>query len=244
MERRVYKSILKHEEKDWWYRGLRNIVQSYIKTYKRQQGGKLLDVGCGTGYFMKQLSLRWDVYGIDISKQAINMAKARSLKNIKLASVEKIPYKNGFFNIILVLDVLEHVENEIIALKEIKRVLATDGIAIFNSPAYNFLWSYHDETAKHLRRYTKKQLQEKLEEAGFKILKITYINSLLFPIAFTHRLISKAFPPKNRKTDIDSAPRSLHSAFYKIFSFESRLIKSLNFPFGLSVSAVVTKKGV
>ena len=169
------------------------------------------------------------------------MAKSKRLKNIHLASIERLPFKNDYFDVILILDVIEHVQDDRLALSEVYRVLKPGGIAIFNTPAFKFLWSYHDISAKHIRRYTVKNLVKKLQNENFLILKISYINCLLFPIAFIHRLLTKIFPPNRLATDIGSVPDFLNEIFYRVFAWEGFFLERFDLPLGLSVSAVVTK---
>lgn len=241
MDSFVYERIKNAEENDWWYRSLRKIIFQYIKKYHPITEGRLLDIGCGTGYLLKILERNWDVYGVDISLRAVEMAKSKGLKKIRLASIENLPFGNNFFDVILVLDVIEHVQNDRLALSEVYRVLKPGGIAIFNTPAFQFLWSYHDISAKHVRRYTATNFSGKLRQEKFSILKISYINSLLFPFAFIHRLFTKFFPPIKIDTDIGSVPGFLTEIFYRVFAWESFLLERFNLPWGLSVSAVVTK---
>lgn len=241
MELFVYQKIMAHEEKDWWYRGLRNILLSYLKKFSTDEKGKVLDVGCGTGFLMKMLSEKLEVYGIDPSSEAIKLAQSKGLKSAIQASIEKIPFPDNYFGVVFCVDVLEHVKNDVKALKEMYRVLKPGGIAILNTPAYEFLWSQHDNSANHYRRYSCESLENKIKATHFKVLKLTYINSLLFPIALIHRLSLKYFFNSSVATDIDSVPGPIQPLFYKIFSFESYLLGKLNFPFGLSVSAVIQK---
>lgn len=248
MKKFVYQKLLEHEREDWWNRALRNIVLSYLKKYSKVKHGLLLDVGFGTGFLLEKLKSDWKTFGIDNSKFAVAMAQQRGLKNIKLASADKIPFPANFFDAILVLDVLEHIKNELPVLEEIRRVLKPGGIVVFNNPAYQFLWSYHDETAKHFRRYTTSEFSSKLQKSGFQILKLTYINFFLFPIALVHRLSARIKKPKEKKSDVGIVPDIFQTIFYKIFSSEIYILRfinkvcpSINFPWGLSVSCVATK---
>ncbi len=237
----VYERIKNAEETDWWYMGLRQIVAMYLRKYYLANGRKLLDVGCGTGYFLKILKKDWEVFGVDISQKAITMSRSRGLENIIQGSIEKLPYANDSFDVILVLDVIEHVKNDVLALSEVYRVLKPNGIAVFNTPAFKFLWSYHDISADHVRRYTQSELTGKLQKVKFKILKVSYINFLLFPLALIQRLIAKFFPPLELQTAIGVVPFIFNQIFYKIFTWEKLLLETFNLPWGLSVSAVVTK---
>ena len=243
MERFVYNLIESGEKDDWWYRVMRKVVWNYLDWFGGESSGTLLDIGCGTGYTLMELKKRgWKTYGIEIEKKMVEKAKSLGLDQVKEGDAVKLPWSQNKFDAVLMLDVLEHVREEEKALAEAYRVLKQGGILILNCPAYNWLWSYHDDSAKHMRRYTRRQLKQKVIKTGFSIDKATYLNWLLFPIVAGVRLVSRLGRGKAAKSDVGRVPFWARSWLYIIFSSELRVLKYINFPYGLSVSIVAKKR--
>jgi len=136
----------------------------------------------------------------------------------------------------LALDVIEHIDNDLIALRELKRVTKPDGLILITVPAYQFLWSAHDLAHHHKRRYSSKILKNKLKEAGFEILKLSYFNTILSPIIISLRLIKKLIHSK--KPDIGTVNPLLNYLLKLLFYIEAPIIKYFNLPFGISLVAV------
>ncbi|MCK4553665.1 class I SAM-dependent methyltransferase, partial [Candidatus Parcubacteria bacterium] len=156
MQELFYKIIYKTEQQNWWYRARRIIIKQLIKKYIQKIRPKILDVGCGTGLLFKELQQYADVYGIDSSPSSINFCVKRGLSNIKLGDATAIPHDDNFFDIVLALDLLEHIKDDNLAIQEIKRVVRKEGIIIIFVPAFKFLWGITDEISSHYRRYRKK----------------------------------------------------------------------------------------
>jgi len=126
------------------------------------------------------------------------------------------------------------------SLKTIKELLTATGTAIITVPAYMFLWSHFDEINEHKRRYTLTELKNKLEQAGFRIEKISYYNTFLFPIAYVVRKLNN-FLGRNGVSDIEMPSDIMNNLLRRVFSSEKSLLRYCNFPFGVSVLAVVKK---
>jgi SAM-dependent methyltransferase len=144
--------------------------------------------------------------------------------------------------VVLVLDVLEHIEEDRKAIAEIRRVLKPNGVVISFVPAFMMLWGITDEASHHFRRYTKPELVGKLEEANFKIIRSSYFNTFLFFPILLVRKLSKFFPQKykpEQETDIRS--EFMNKVFYLIFKLESLVLRIINFPFGVSLMVIGRK---
>jgi SAM-dependent methyltransferase len=248
MKKEEYKVMFNIEDTYWWYVGLRKLVLTFIDGInKRRENLKILDAGCGTGKTLDDCR-SYNIYGMDFSGEAIMYCKLRGLDNLIIGSICNLPFKKDSFDIVISLDVLYHknVENEVETLKGLYQVMNKGGWLLLNLPAYNFLRSTHDEAIHTKRRYTGKDLKEKLEEAGFKIERITYRNTILFPIAVTKRIIEKIFPidSENVESDLKPLPNLVNKLFSHLLFFENKLITfGVNFPFGLSIYCVARKKG-
>jgi hypothetical protein len=136
------------------------------------------------------------------------------------------------------LDVIEHIDDDISALVSIKSMLSKGGFAVITVPAYKFLWSPFDDMNHHRRRYNLSMLEEKLISAGFIIKKISYFNFFLFPLALISKLFNRI---SNRSgiSDLDVPPIFINKLMAKIFQTEQIFLKKINFPFGVSIIAIV-----
>jgi SAM-dependent methyltransferase len=247
MEKHEYKNMFYVEEDSWWYVGLRKLVFSYINKFSNEKViPRILDAGCGTGRIVEECKV-YNAYGMDISQEAIKFCTLRNLNKLLRGSISKIPFKNNTFDIVISLDVLYHmrVKDDSETLKELYRVINNNGILLLNLPAFNFLKSGHDKAMHTKRRYTIRDLKEKVEKAGFIVDRITYRNTILFPIALIMRIMTRLFlkDTVNTRSDNKQLPGLLNTFLKNLMLLENRVIISgLNLPFGLSLYCVARKK--
>src|SRR3989344_1275265 len=186
-----YEVVYRTERDHWWYRVRRELAKKLIAIYAGKGGGlHILDIGCGTGALMTELASLGEVEGVDASEIAIEYCRSRGLTRVRVGSAEALPYPEGTFDIVLALDVLEHVRDDRVAIAEIRRVLKQGGAAVIFVPAFRFLWGAIDELGEHFRRYTLRELRAKLAESGFGVRYSSYFNFFLFlPILFVRKLV-------------------------------------------------------
>lgn len=241
MQDSAYDMIYELEANHWWYRVKRRIVLRILKTWAHGRTNlSVLDIGCGTGQLMQELQQFGTIDGIDISVRAVAYCKERGLSPV-VASASALPFEDNSFDAIVMLDVLEHLEDDNNGAKELVRVLSPKGLVIVTVPAYMFLWGGTDVAVHHFRRYTKKQLIEVLENAGLEINRASYYNTFLFPPIAVFRGLVRFFKIPVESEHTLGGPignKILHS----IFSLESKLFPYLNFPFGVSILVVASKK--
>ncbi len=240
----LLKEMYDMEGNYWWHRGKRANVLSQIKKFAKGKDLKILDVGCGTGYLLKELQNNREAYGIDISKQSLSFCKKRGLKNLKHWDIEEKPYPQITFNVVSALDVIEHIKNDTQAMKNIAKSLKKDGIIIFATPAFPFLWSYWDELAGHYRRYDKKTLMKLFEDSGFKVEFINYTNVLIFLPVVAIRIIKQKLGIKelnDNTSDFIKVPKLINEILYLVLRFEAFISSFLSLPFGLSFIVVGRK---
>jgi len=231
MEEGLYHKFAEVEDVHWWFVGRRAILVDQIGQYVRF-ADRLLDVGCGTGGNMEALSEIYRVQGIDDSAVAIEYCWERDLFTALHTSIESVPSNN--FHGVMMLDVVEHVDDDIGLLKEARRILLPSGKLFITVPAYQWMWSTHDEINGHQRRYTAKILRRVLELAGFKVEEVSYFNCLLFPAAALQRFLAP-------NADGLNVPK-LNRLLLKIFLLEKYLLRHISLPFGLSILAVASKE--
>lgn len=244
MEKKEYEILFNLEGDYWWHVGLRNLVFSYVdKCFSKKRNLRTLDAGCGTGKLLEECK-DYDAYGLDFSEEALKFCKLRNLKNLVRGSISATPFKSDSFDTVISLDVLYYITDEenISTLKELYRIINKNGKLLLNLPAYNFLQSTHDKAVHIKQRYAKKNLKEKIEKAGFNMEKITYRNTILFPIAVIMRVIKKFFLKNRIESDLKPLPVLFNKIFTLILNIENRLILSgINFPFGLSLFCIARK---
>lgn len=238
----MYRIFFEVQKKHWWFVTKKEIVLDTIDRHLNKQGDtKVLDIGCGSGLMLNALEDIGQTFGMDMSDDAISFSKEIFNGKVEKGFLpDQIPYEENFFNLITALDVIEHVDRDVDSLKAIHSHLVSDGKAVITVPAYMFLWSKFDELNEHKRRYTLTELNAKLVQAGFTVEKISYFNTLLFPIVFVVRMLNNVLK-RDGSSDIDMPSWPLNLALEKIFGIEKYLLKFISLPFGVSVLAVVRK---
>ena len=226
------------EDRHFWFKGRQDLIKRFIPNEKI----KILDVGCASGGNLKSLDPKHDLYGIDLSKEAIKTAKERDLKNVFVANAENFPFKDNEFDLIICSDLLEHVKDDQIVLNEIYRVLKKDGKAVIGVPAFNSLWTEFDEINQHYRRYTRKRFKSIIKNTDFKIKRFSYWNFSIFLPVFFIRSLKRIGIFKTERYDIEIPNNFINTILTKIIKFENLLItKGLKFPFGISLIAILEK---
>ncbi len=247
MQPEAYRLNYQYEETHWWFLARREILVSMISDLQKRRllaydSPKLLDYGCGTGGLTQTLGMFGDVLGVDGNEEAISYCRKRGLQNIKqITSTNEL--QNETFDFVGSFDVLEHVHDDVGLIKEFYRILKPNGLLLLTVPAYQWLWGGEDEVSKHVRRYTKSELRRKMNAAGFETIKASYFNTILFPLIASVRLWNRCFRPKTLShSDVAETPKPINASLCRIFALESRLLRWVNFPFGVSLIVVGIKR--
>lgn len=246
MKQPIYDLMFAMEDSYWWYVARRRIIVAQIKAILKNHPGarderlKILDYGCGTGSNLMQLQGLGDTYGLDVSRQAVAYCRQRGLTSVMhVDPAEEVATRNPFgvtFDIITLMDVLEHVPDDVSALKRITSLLNHRGIIFVTVPAYDFLWSGEDYASEHLRRYDKSKLQNVFQAAGVAIERISYFNTLLFPLQAAVIYWQRLFQPEAMHgSNVKRLPHWLNTCLTRIFSLEAKLLKISELPFGGSL---------
>jgi len=234
-------------EKDyWWFRARRDMIFKLLRHMKVHHNCKILDLGCASGHLITFLEKKGfkNISGIDISKEAIKKCREKGMKDTFIRDCADTKFKNRAFDVLIASDVLEHIETDSIALSEWNRILKKNGILIVFVPAFNFLWSKHDEVNYHYRRYSRKKLLDDLKKSNFTIVRASYWNfSLFIPISFLR--ILQFFTSKisgGKEDQLFQLPHIINKVLLYLLKLENTLLeKSLTYPYGLSVLAVGKK---
>jgi SAM-dependent methyltransferase len=242
MRKDLYQDLYLLEDTHWWHLSKRKAVIFLLQKYYQKTSSTLtiLDIGCGTGKNMEAFSKFGHVYGIDNSSYAIAFCRKRKLKSVRLASAQKLPFHKNTFDVITILDVLEHIDDKTI-MKEIARVLKPNGIVIITVPAYQWLWSTWDEILGHQRRYTTTSLQKLLQNEGFSAVRTSYLYSfLLFPAVLIRRFKSRT-KNSNYSSDFRINNPIINSSLLFLATIERHIMAYMPIPFGTSVICLAQK---
>src|SRR5271166_7130868 len=190
------------EDRHWWYRGRRTVIESVVSGLGLPPNARILDAGCGSGRNMLELTRHGTVTGIELSQTSVVLARGRETGDVIAGSVLEMPFADASFDLAVSLDVIEHLEDDLAALRELRRVVAPGGALLVTVPAYQWLWSGHDEINHHFRRYTRSSLLAVAREAGWEPVRTTYFNSLLLPVAIALRVLDR-FSRKTTESSLD-----------------------------------------
>jgi SAM-dependent methyltransferase len=242
VEREVFDRMAEQDQVHWWYVARRKILADLIaREAKLPEDARILEVGCGTGHNFAMLERFGRLDALEVDDEARALATRRLGRPVGDAPLPDLPgVPDGAYDLVALLDVLEHVDDRADSLRSIARKLKPTGRILVTVPAYQWLWSAHDLAHHHKLRYSKKGLRRDAEAAGLKVGKIGYFNSLLFPLAAAVRLAGKAV---GKSSSDDRVPaRPLNALFQAIFALERHAIGRLSFPAGVSLFALLSTR--
>jgi SAM-dependent methyltransferase len=231
------------EERQWWYAGMRAI--SFALLGEAPEGTpppRLLDCGCGTGSIVRHLSARGRAVGVDLSPEAVRLARGRGAA-VARAELMALPFPDQTFDGVTSFDVIYHqwVRDDAAAVREMVRVLRPGGWLLLRVPALKMLWGAHDEAVHSRHRYTRGEVRRLLTSAGLEVRRATYANSLLFPLLAARRTLDRL--TGRHGSDVGFLPPPLEWAFGSALRLEARLVRHLSLPIGASVFALARKPG-
>lgn len=248
MNREEYAQMYQLEDTHWWFVARRNLVLLALKRLLRQTTARvgsrpvrLLDMGCGTGGMLERLGPLGQVVGLDLELLALRFCRARGRNGLVCGSATALPFASGAFDVVLALDVLEHIPDHVAAAREMARVLAPGGFALITVPAYRSLWSRHDEALMHQRRYRAGEVRHLLTGAGLQPSRLTYTVSAFLPIVWAIRAVHRLHPDRPARADVVPTAPWLNRVLRAWLDVESRLALRARLPFGVTVFAVATK---
>src|SRR5829696_7312777 len=243
MQSHHYPILYQVEETHWWYVGRRRIIRCLVEklcTTLNNSTPRILDVGCGTGANLKMLAAYGKAEGVDISPQAVDFCRERGLDSVKLGAIEQLPYESGSFELVTALDVVEHLDDDVGGLREMRRVLRCDGRILVFVPAFMFLWGVQDDVSNHRRRYTLPGLLKAVEAAGFEVEWSSYANiSFFIPVLVVRSVMRWLGLRADTEYGINISP--MNGPFSRLFAAERFAFERGRLPFGVSAICIARR---
>jgi SAM-dependent methyltransferase len=232
MDPTLWEEISAVEDRHWWFTARRSIIL-HLVSQLAPQGASVLDIGCGTGFTLEALAERFDAWGLE-PDPAVRARTRPSVRDRVLAgdTRDRSALGNRLFDVVLLLDVLEHVEDDRAELGSVAAALAPGGKVVITVPANPDVWSDHDERNSHYRRYTEESLRALLGEAGLTSSLLTHINARLYPLARLHRKLASS-----SSAELRVPPAPLNALFRRLFAGERHHL-GRGYAQGLSLLAV------
>ena len=241
MEPDEYDRVFRLELRHFWYRGLHALLRRSLERYTPPGVGlRILDAGCGTGGLMRRLGRRGVVTGIDLSPRALSYAAARGERRLVRGSIGRLPFREAAFDLVVSADVLYHraVADDGGALAELRRVCRPGGLVLLNLPAHAWLAADHDRAIHTARRYARRDLRRLVTAAGLDVVRLSYFNCLLFPLAAAVRLATRRGRPRS---DVRLLPWGIDALLARVLEAEGWLLLRMPLPWGLSLFAVLRR---
>lgn len=242
-----YAKLERIDKEHWFYRGKRAIIRHWMNRYlELKKDDVFLDAGCGTGTLAQEMTEVCRVIGLDDHEESLELTRPKieaAGGRVLETGLEKVDLEDGCAAVVVLSDVLEHIDDDAAALREMARLVRPGGLILITVPALMLLWSDWDEALHHRRRYTKPGLMKLFDQPGMEILRCTYTNTFLLPAILLVRMWRKLFPPRpgaDRAED-KIPPRFLNSLLFQI------LVKPACWgwfppPAGVSLLAVLRKQ--
>jgi SAM-dependent methyltransferase len=245
MELEEYQKLFDLEGELWWFVGMRRISSTILDKYLplTRADRRILDAGCGTGGMLETLRRYGRVIGADASETALRLASTRAAVALIQADVGRLPFGSESFDLVTSLDVIYHsrVSSDDEALREMARVLRPDGLILVRVPARTLFRGRHDVAVHTRRRYRRREIEEKLQRAGFAAEYVSYLNCLLLPFATLRRGFDRWLLPGHQGSEVEPVASWLNRALLWVLLLEAKWIGAVSLPFGLSVIAVGRK---
>jgi SAM-dependent methyltransferase len=244
MQDAFYDEYFQIEDNHWWFRGRRAVLGALLSP-RLKPPVRTLDIGSAGGAISEMLLGFGPVTACDIDVRCATSVARRPGMSFVYGRAEALPFEPGSFDLVTVFDVLEHLDDDVLALREMARVLRPGGGVAIAVPAYQWMWGRQDEISNHRRRYTKRLLKRRLEQAGLRVQRMTAFNTFLFPpaaiIRVARRLARRADSPRETVSDFSmTRPGRLNELLARVFSSERVLLRHVDLPFGVSIFAFAT----
>ncbi len=239
MESKAFTVMADSADHHWWWEGRRRVLASLVSRLRLPPSAQILDVGTGTGSNLPMLARYGSIHACEIDEGARNVAAARRLGPVEYGSLpNELPFADRRFDLIALLDVIEHVDDDVAALRAVGGRLAPGGAVLITVPALPSMWSQLDQDSHHRRRYLRSDLRATLSQAGLRVEFISYFFTLLLPAALIRRALDR-WRPGTYDSDMLRMPHPMINRLLgEVFALERFLVGRVPFPIGLSLLAI------
>ena len=243
MDAAYYAEYAAAEDAHWWFVARRRILERVLDDLRLPPDAAILEAGCGTGGNLALLARYGRLHALEIDEGAREVASRRGVTDVAAGALPRpIPFGSERFDLIAMLDVLEHVVDDRRALVNLRDRLKPGGRLLLTVPAYMFLWSRHDEVNHHQRRYTRSALVRLMRETGYDVRHATYFNTLLFPLVLGVRTLNNLLG-RDEGSDLAMPSPPVNKLLTQVFASERHLIPHTALPFGVSLLLVAQRVG-
>lgn len=247
METREYRTMFELEDRHWWFQSrllmTEGLLRREILPRIVGRAPRLLDLGCGTGLFLQRRQAEGDAIGSDIAPEALAFCKGRGIGKLMRGDAAKIPLADASVDIVTAFDLIEHVADDHELIREVHRVLRPGGFLLATVPAHPLLWSSHDISLHHKRRYTMHEFGALFAGGGWEKVRLTPCFSLILPVAAAVRLSRNLRHAKRPpRSDTFMIPDWLNGLMIGVHRIESWFLQRHNLPPGVSLLAIQRKK--
>lgn len=244
MDLSIYARMHEVEDVHWWFAARRDIVGEVLRGLRLRRSAKILEAGCGTGGNLALLARFGSVTGVEMDPGAAAMARRRGAARVLEGHLpEAMPRFAGRFDLIVLLDVLEHIDDDLASLAALERLLSPGGKLVITVPAFAFLWGRHDEVHRHKRRYRAAGLRERIARAGLRVRHLSYFNTLLFPAIAGARALERCLGGRAAMDALALPPGFVNRALGAVMGSERHVVARARLPFGVSLLAVAERAG-
>jgi len=242
MDRRVYQQMEAVEDHHWWFLGRRAVIAAVLAPLGEGRGRLVLDAGCGSGGNLGVYTGLGPVMGVDTAAWALVQSRRRGYRGVAVASLAALPFGDGVFDLVAATDVVEHVEDDLGALRELLRVTRPGGHLMLTVPAYRWLWSASDVQLGHHRRYTRRQIVGQCRLAGATVTRASYFNTTLLPAIAAVRWVRQRRGQPMAATELEQTGPVANRLLRLPLVAEARLVRAgVALPAGVSIICLCQK---
>jgi SAM-dependent methyltransferase len=237
---RAYTAVhVEEDRRHWYFRGRLAVLLGVLERVLPPSPCRLLELGCGTGNVLEALGRFGEAVGVESDPDLRAVGRAAGLDIREGALPHDLPVADAWADAVLLLDVIEHLDDDHAGVRAARRTLRPGGVMVITVPAYPWLWSGHDAALGHRRRYTAGTLRSVVVAAGLSLVHIGYFNTALFPIIMGVRLAKRLVG--GGAHDLHRPVESVNRALERLFALERHVVLRPGLPFGTSVLAVARR---